>query len=234
MDVNATLPEQLTETLQRFEAFNFDISVFSSLACLKHENGFRRFLLAFTILPFIAILVMALPTLWAQYKQAAEIARARRARFAGAACFLVVLAYMPVSDVAVSSLHCLDFGKMGSYLSADFRVDCASDEYQNIRMIGILAVVLWPLGAILVIALLMVYYKIPQLAKRKIQKAEWQALLLYAIANARKLGIDVPDMASLKVSSSAHDLSSNTLRTLIRGVNSDPGNMQQVPSASDT
>ena len=63
------------------------------------------------------------------------------------------------------------------------------EDFKTIKWLRIILLIVWPIGGILVIGLLMVYCRVPQLAKRKVKRAKFQAFLKFAEANANRMGI---------------------------------------------
>ena len=115
--------------------------------------------------------------------------------------------------MALSSLKCDELGEEGSYLHEDYRVDCLSSEYVSLKVIGWMFVLMWPVGAILFLLGLMRYYKVPELAKRKMQKAELRAFIRYCMANAFKHNTELDP--SITEDCVLQDLPDSALRTLV-------------------
>ena len=101
---------------------------------------------------------------------------------------------------------------------ADYRVDCHSDEYTRIRAAGIAFSIVWVLGAPLFFCSLLFVYKVPQIAKLKIENAERKTFIRFCIANARKhdtsLGPAITENCTLD------ELSEDCLRALLCAANS--------------
>lgn len=219
--VKAKLPDELTNTMRQFERLNLDLSIFPSWACFLQSATFLEHLLGFACIPIVSILIMAIPVFWAGWKHSHEVASKTLARFIGSSCLLTVLVYPPVSRVVVSSFNCLDFGDVGSYLNADLRVDCssASEEFNTIKWLRVLLLIVWPIGALLGIALLMLYYRVPWLASTKMKQARFQAFLKFAESNAQRIGIQF-DTSHLTTTLSPEQLQDDALRALICAANS--------------
>ena len=126
---------------------------------------------------------------------------------------MVCSVYPPVGRMALSALKCDDLAEDERYLHKDYRVDCSISEYIPLQVIGSLFVVLWPVGAILFLLGLMRYYKVPELAKRKMQKAELRSFIRHAIANTHKLKTELDP--SITEDCVLQDLSDSALRTLV-------------------
>ena len=84
------------------------------------------------------------------------------------------------SSKVLSALVCDDLGLDGSYLHADYTVNCDSVEFTWVRNAGIAFAVLWPLGGPLFLGSLLYLYKVPKIAKMKIKKVEQKAFIRYA------------------------------------------------------
>ena len=97
---------------------------------------------------------------------------------------------------------------------AYYRVDCSSSEYIMLQVIGWLFVAMWPLGAVLFLLGLMRYYKVPELAKKKMQKAELRSFIRHCIANTHLHSTTALDPA-IREDCCLQDLPNSALRTLV-------------------
>ena len=93
--------------------------------------------------------------------------------------FWIFFVYPPVSREVLSVFDCDDLGLDGNYLHKDYRVDCESDDYTLIRIAGIVFTILWPIGALLYFGGLMMVYKVPEIAKKKLDRAKRRAYLRF-------------------------------------------------------
>ena len=137
-------------------------------------------------------------------------------------CTATILVWMGNTCVSACILNSCTHACMHASLrvsaDADYRVDCHSDEYRRIRAAGIALSVMWVLGAPLFFCSLLFVYKVPQMAKLKIKKAECKAFIRFCIANARKhdtfLGPAITDNCTLE------ELPEPCLRALLCAANS--------------
>ena len=101
---------------------------------------------------------------------------------------------------------------------ADYRVDCHSDEYARVRAAGVAFSVVWVVGAPLFFGSLLFLYKVPQIAKRKIEKAQRRTFIRFCIANARKH--DTTLVSAITEDCTLDGLSEDCLRALLCAANS--------------
>ena len=120
--------------------------------------------------------------------------------------------------MVISALRCDDLKDDGSYLRQDYRVDCSSSEYIPVQVLGGIFVFVWPLGAVLLLLGLLLYYKVPEMARRKIQKAELRAFIRHCMANARRHSTVLDDC--ITEDCILEDLPVSALRTLVSASNS--------------
>lgn len=70
-----------------------------------------------------------------------------------------------------SSLVCDDLAEAGQFLAADYRASCLHKMSKNFRVYAYGSIVIWPVGFLFVCLVLLWYYRIPQLAAQKMQRA---------------------------------------------------------------
>ena len=120
---------------------------FAGLANAHELTGMnvRRYALG----PICIIVILLLPWLWVRTHMPRDspVVHATFVQFTTLKLFSIFLVYPPVSRIVLSSLKCNDLGLDGSYLHADYRVDCDSNEYTWVRTAGIAFTILWPIGA---------------------------------------------------------------------------------------
>ena len=89
--------------------------------------------------------------------------------------------YAPVSREVLWAFSCDDLGLDGTYLHKDYRVECGSNDYTWIRNAGIILAILWPIWALLYFGSLMMVYRVPKIAKLKLDRAKRRAYLRFMI-----------------------------------------------------
>ena len=103
---------------------------------------------------------------------------------------------------------------------ADYRVRCGSDAdaHAKVRAAGVAFSIVWPLGVPLFFGSLLFIYRVPQMAKIKINKAERVAFLRFCIANARKnnMALDAAITEECKI----EHLPDDCLRVLLHAASS--------------
>jgi hypothetical protein len=138
-------------------------------------------LLGYTLFPPALIAVMALPTLWAiLMRRQPELKDRLFIMFIRRALNVLFLVHPIVSEVVLSGLVCMDLGYDGSYLKYDVRIDCNSAEYAPYRTYALCMVAMCVLGYPLLLLGLLLYYKVPNIAARKEQRAKLGAFLAYS------------------------------------------------------
>ena len=93
--------------------------------------------------------------------------------------FLVFFVYPPVSREVLWAFKCDDLGLDGSYLHKDYRVDCESEEHTWTNITGVVFTILWPIGGLLYFLGLIMVYKVPKIAKQKLDRAKRSAYLRF-------------------------------------------------------
>ena len=73
----------------------------------------------------------------------------------------------------------------------DYRIDCTSGTYTWYRNFAYFGIVLWPVGFPLFCLAMLYYYKIPTIARRKQEKAEWAAFMTYCMSMLADRGLPV-------------------------------------------
>ena len=174
--------------IMKFAKVSVDVP---TVACAIAQSGMRydfysRHLL-YTVGPLVLMLIIALPSLgaraWRLPKPVIEQLDDRRTRVA---LMFVFLLYPMVSQIALAGLFCKQTGAL--YLLAyDSRVDCNSPEYRTYRIFAFAMVAVWPIGCPLFLLLLMRSYGVPQLAAKKMRKAEIKAFVQHSLARADAL-----------------------------------------------
>ena len=86
---------------------------------------------------------------------------------------------------------CLAFEVYGACLLQDYRIDCTSGTYNSYRNFAYIGIVLWPIGFPLFCLAMLYYYKIPAIAHRKQEKAEWAAFMSYCMSMLADRGLPV-------------------------------------------
>ena len=236
-NIDFSWPKQLESTFKWASALNLEIVRLPSLACMLADTQFLTRLLGYDLIkhlslaqrynahryalgPMVVILILLLPWLWSRIRCSRDVARVTFTHFMTLKLFGVFFVYAPVSRIMLSALKCDDIGLDGSFLHEDYRVDCdgslPSDMW--IRAAGIAFTVFWPLGAPLYFYGLMRLYKVPEMAKRKIERAEHKAFLRFCIANARQHSTALDP--SVTEDCELESLSEDCLRKLVCAANS--------------
>ena len=112
-------------------------------------------------------------------RRSVAVAYATFKNFMNLKLFWIFFVYPPVSREVLWAFRCDNLGLDGNYLYKDYRVDCESNEYTWIRIAGIGFTILWPIGALLYFGGLMMVYKVPEIAKKKLERAKRRAYLRF-------------------------------------------------------
>lgn len=100
---------------------------------------------------------------------------------------ILYFAYIVVSQTSINMYSCRDVG-MGVYLVSDFRIECYTREHFQNMLVGLLALLAWPIGIPAAFLLLMFYHDLPRMAKEKVRDA-W---LLQVVEHAWQAGVAQP------------------------------------------
>ena len=101
-----------------------------------------------------------------------------------------------VSRVVFSTLPCEDLGAVGKFLKADYHVDCTSAKYKRFRVFAIIGVLVWPLGFPAGCLGMLYYYNVPNIAARKVQRAQVRAFLDHCISRLVTTGTPLHGITS--------------------------------------
>ena len=179
-----------------FSATNLDIVQLPSVACMVADVSFAEQLLGcvpkktalsihmlcacrYALSPILIICILIIPWLWSRRRRSAAIAYATFTNFMSLKLFWIFFVYPSVSREVLWAFSCDDLGLNGKYLRKDYRVDCESNDYTWIRIGGIVFTILWPIGALLYFGGLMMVYKVPEIAKKKLGRAKRRAYLRF-------------------------------------------------------
>ena len=73
----------------------------------------------------------------------------------------------------------------------DYRIDCTTGTYNWYRNFAYFGIVLWPVGFPLFCLGMLYYYKVPKIARRKQEKAEWAAFITHCMSMLADRGLPV-------------------------------------------
>eukprot|EP00961_Rhodomonas_salina_P113283 1524076-Rhodomonas_salina.1 len=135
-------------------------------------------LLVHTVAPIVicAVLASPLPIL--------HLAGSPNLRYCTDECWKVVgaflfLVYPTVSIISIASFNCQHITDDVSLLVADYREPCPNDNPGGFLFIySVICVIVFPLGIILGAFWMMWYFKVPQLAKQKVNQARIHSMVL--------------------------------------------------------
>ena len=212
-------PSSLQSTFTFFSTLNLNIVQLPSTACMPEQTSFLSRLFLYGLGPIGFILIMLFPCLWVKFRNYNhDVAYATFRTFMSLMLFTIFIVYPPVSRTVISALKCDDPGQTGSYLHADYRINCDRDNYMPIQVADAAFTFLWPVGTMGFLVGLLHWYDVPRLAKRKIMKAEQSAFMPFIIAHAHKQKIVLS--SSIHEDSMLEDLNEDDLRVLICAANS--------------
>ena len=209
--IDLNFPTQFGDLMKAFSIAELS-SELPATACLLSSVTFYDNLLAYTLLPVIIIIVMALPTLYANFRSHSQASKVLD-KFVIWALVFTNLIYPNVSRVVLMTLQCDNVPEVGRFLAADYRVSCDNEKYKVYRTYAYFAIAAWPLGFPVFCIALLVYYKVPHIAARKLKRAELRAFLQYSASQFASLGkppLVLGNMHSLEMD----DLSLEQLRLL--------------------
>jgi hypothetical protein len=133
----------------------------------------------YALSPILIICILIIPWLWSRRRRSVAVAYATFTNFMSLKLFWIFFVYPPVSREVLWAFRCDNLGLDGNYLYKDYRVDCESNDYTWIRIAGIVFTILWPIGALLYFGGLMMVYKVPEIAKKKLERANRRAYLRF-------------------------------------------------------
>lgn len=194
-EIRIAWPEAFTKVSKAFKAIKVSFDVPSVACAISQTVAYTYYtrLLGYTLFPPALIAIMGLPTLWAiLMRKQPELKDRLLSMFIRRALNVLFLVHPMVSEVVLSGLVCTDLGYDGSYLKYDVRVDCNSAEYAPYRTFALCMVAVWVLGYPLLLLGLLLYYKVPNIAARKKQRAKLGAFL----AHSFRLACKPPDEGS--------------------------------------
>lgn len=153
---NLTYPDVYQTFLDGVNVLNLDISWVFSIDCIMSVDFHDR-LLAATIGPIVCIAILrASYTVAVRWNRGSEAAlRSVRYKHLSMVLFLTFLVYSPVSSVLFQMFSCDELDDGGTYLRADYRIECNSRKHKALQIFSGFMIVLYTLGIPLVyIALL--------------------------------------------------------------------------------
>ena len=71
----------------------------------------------------------------------------------------------------------------------DYRIDCTLGTYNWYRSFAYFGIALWPVGFPLFCLAMLYYYKVPKIARRKQNRAEWAAFLVHCMSMLADRGL---------------------------------------------
>ena len=157
------MPESVQSVLRIFEIFSLNIGAIGiPLQCLSLDR-FSQQLMFMCFAPIIV--AAALVALFVLYSCCQNGCRSSmldivRTGLLNALPWLLLLFYLVfpmVSSLAFGAFDCEEFDDGRSYLRVDYRVDCSSDEYDEVRQLCWIAICCYPLAVPLAYVLLLAH-----------------------------------------------------------------------------
>jgi hypothetical protein len=187
-------------------------------ACLLEHISFYDKLLMLTVGPFAILLAMCLPYLYAKLRRHPN-EQEILTHLMQSAIFLLLFLYPVVSAQVFSLFNCHDLNADGAFLAADYRTKCTSDrfvddEYNRWQIFGAVAIFIWPVGLPIALLLLLLVYRVPQLARQKLALAEERAFMLWCMG--RLVAKQLPIPAGLHEYERISELNYDQLTSLAR------------------
>ena len=151
---DVSMPAAVKDLLSIFEVFNINIAgIGLPLQCLKLGTFQQQ--LAFTM--FAPLVIGAVLTAGFLLHSSCFGSKGRFGGLLAALPLLLTLSFLTfpmVSSTAFRAFSCEVFDT-GSYLRADYALECESTEHQSAKSLAWLAILLWPVGVSLLYAALM-------------------------------------------------------------------------------
>jgi len=134
-------PDAFTGLLSFFSLFQLDVFDYMPIDCYLHSNFYGK-LIVQTIWPFLALL------LFAGIYVAMGVAGVGSSReiIKSISMFLIFLVYPSELAKVFAFFQCKQFEEVGTYMLADLRLDCLSEEHTLMTGYAALMVAVWPFG----------------------------------------------------------------------------------------
>ena len=186
-----------------------------NLACAMVGMTFYQLQLCYLIAPLVLIALLSLPAIYVKicgrtHPQYGQVIKTFTSTFT----FVLFLLYPILSSPALDVFHCVDVGGGKRRLKGDLELACpANHPSSRAFILGIILVLLYPVGILLLFLSLILYYQVPQMAKAKIEDAYAHSLIaFYKKSQAKtlvaKIAMEVGGSASLSAIDFTNELAS--------------------------
>ena len=120
-----------------------------------------------------------------------------------------------VSRFVVATFVCDELFPVGRFLAVDYRISCDLEKHNNYMIVAGVAVAVWPLGLPLGCYVMMLYYKVPRIARKKEMDAKFRAILNYCVGLLASQG---KPLHGIHERMSIHDVSHSQLFYLAKAL----------------
>ena len=181
--------------------FKVDLSWLPSVNCILKDWTFHAYLLAYSVgtLGFVSLLgIPALASVWLFSN--ADLKSKLRRRFARSLYLFIFLFYPIVSQYILSMLRCVSileetdsspYWQERSLLAVDYRIDCETEPHTTYKTFNWFAIGIWPVGMLLFQLGSLVWFDVPNLAKRKIHAARIKCFVEFCHSQMQSKGESV-------------------------------------------
>lgn len=186
----------------------FDFMAQPGLNCLAGNYDYTQKTIVYLMSVPTVLFVLTLPTIfvivvglagyggWNQHPRFQAVIH----QFLWMTLFFIFIVYPTVSHVTLRSFACQDLGEFGRRLTADFRENCPKDDRGGfIFVFSLFFSIVYPAGIPLFFLVVMIVYRIPQMARTKMKDAAIAALISeYKRRTAAALTADLQQTLGLK------------------------------------